>query len=306
MMARSGAFGKRGKFLGAGIAVLAVLSLLLYYGVASGTDFVRTDRLWSFEASAKILVLGLSIAVIVYLGISLLKNRLSLRRYTLLAWSWFVVFFLFAGLFAILFRPSAGIGWSICIWAFPRMVWASILMAALGGFLQMAAGRQTAPAQGGSTRCRFLQEREKYGWFAAASLAGVLAEGACRVLYFMGNQAVISHQDMAFASWASSAGTFLDGVFLALSKWLLAGLAVLLFYGRMRLSTYLEGNVLYFVILLMVLPAFQWMLNPMFVQNVVFSVGLSLVGGIEIVSAAWLLYWIASFIQKKRRRETKL
>ena len=157
MMARSGAFGKRGKFLGAGIAVLAVLSLLLYYGVASGTDFVRTDRLWSFEASAKILVLGLSIAVIVYLGISLLKNRLSLRRYTLLAWSWFVVFFLFAGLFAILFRPSAGIGWSICIWAFPRMVWASILMAALGGFLQMAAGRQTAPAQGGSTRCRFLQ-----------------------------------------------------------------------------------------------------------------------------------------------------
>lgn len=170
----------------------------------------------------------------------------------------------------------------------------------------MAAGRQTAPAQGGSTRCRFLQEREKYGWFAAASLAGVLAEGACRVLYFMGNQAVISHQDMAFASWASSAGTFLDGVFLALSKWLLAGLAVLLFYGRMRLSTYLEGNVLYFVILLMVLPAFQWMLNPMFVQNVVFSVGLSLVGGIEIVSAACLLYWIASFIQKKRRRETKL
>ena len=114
------------------------------------------------------------------------------------------------------------------------------------------------------------------------------------------------HQDMAFASWASSAGTFLDGVFLALSKWLLAGLAVLLFYGRMRLSTYLEGNVLYFVILLMVLPAFQWMLNPMFVQNVVFSVGLSLVGGIEIVSAACLLYWIASFIQKKRRRETKL
>lgn len=95
MMARSGAFGKRGKFLGAGIAVLAVLSLLLYYGVASGTDFVRTDRLWSFEASAKILVLGLSIAVIVYLGISLLKNRLSLRRYTLLAWSWFVVFFPF-------------------------------------------------------------------------------------------------------------------------------------------------------------------------------------------------------------------
>ena len=102
-MARSGAFGKRGKFLGAGIAVLAVLSLLLYYGVASGTDFVRTDRLWSFEASAKILVLGLSIAVIVYLGISLLKNRLSLRRYTLLAWSWFVVFFLFAGLTGALF-----------------------------------------------------------------------------------------------------------------------------------------------------------------------------------------------------------
>ena len=203
MMARSGAFGKRGKFLGAGIAVLAVLSLLLYYGVASGTDFVRTDRLWSFEASAKILVLGLSIAVIVYLGISLLKNRLSLRRYTLLAWSWFVVFFLFAGLFAIAFPGlSAGV-WveSFVFGPIPRMVWASILMAALGGFLQMAAGRQnragarrfhTLPVPTGAGRIS--------GWFAAASLAGVLAEGACRVLYFMGNQAVISHQDMAFAS----------------------------------------------------------------------------------------------------------
>ena len=140
MMARSGAFGKKGKFLGAGIAVLAVLSLLLYYGVASGTDFVRTDRLWSFESSAKILALGLSVAVIVYLGIDLLKNQLSLRRYTLLAWGWFVIFLLFAGLFAVVFPSSAGSGWSFCIWAFPKMVWASIFLAALGGFLRMAAG----------------------------------------------------------------------------------------------------------------------------------------------------------------------
>lgn len=28
-------------------------------------------------------------------------------------------FFLFAGLFAIVFRPSIGIRWSICVWAFP-------------------------------------------------------------------------------------------------------------------------------------------------------------------------------------------
>ena len=173
MMARSGAFGKKGKFLGAGIAVLAVLSLLLYYGVASGTDFVRTDRLWSFESSAKILALGLSVAVIVYLGIDLLKNQLSLRRYTLLAWGWFVIFLLFAGLFAVVFPSSTGSGWSFCIWAFPKMVWASIFLAALGGLLRMAAGRQTAPPQGGSTRCLFLQERGKYGWFAAAALAGL-------------------------------------------------------------------------------------------------------------------------------------
>ena len=304
MMARSGAFGKKGKFLGAGIAVLAVLSLLLYYGVASGTDFVRTDRLWSFESSAKILALGLSVAVIVYLGLDLLKNQLSLRRYTLLAWGWFVIFLLFAGLFAVVFPSSAGSGWSFCIWAFPKMVWASIFLAALGGFLRMAAGRQTAPPQGGSTRCLFLQERGKYGWFAAAALVGVLAEGACRIVYFMGNQAVISRQDMAFFSWASNAGTFLDGLFLALSKWLLAGLAVLLFYGRMRLSAYLAGNVLYFAILFMVLPTLQWLLDPMFVQNVVFSVGLSLVGGIEIVFAVCLLYLIAAFMQEKKGRTT--
>ena len=120
----------------------------------------------------------------------------------------------------------------------------------------------------------------------------------------MGNQAVVSRQDMAFASWASSAGTFLDGLFLALSKWLLAGLAVLLFYGRMRLSTYLAGNVLYFAVLFMVLPTLQWLLDPMFVQNVVFSVGLSLVGGIEIVSVACLLYLIAAFMQEKKGRTT--
>ncbi|WP_411655040.1 hypothetical protein [Anaeromassilibacillus sp. SJQ-1] len=304
MMARSGAFGKKGKFLGAGIAVLAVLSMILYYGVASGTDFFCTDRPWSFEPRAKILVLGLSIAMIVYLGIYLLKNQLSLRRYTLLAWGWFVIFLLFAGLFAVVFPSSVGSGWSICIWAFPKMVWASILMAALGGFRQMAAGRQTAPPQGGSIRCLFLQERGKYGWFAAAALAGVLAEGACRIVYFMGNQAVISRQDMAFFSWASNAGTFLDGLFLALSKWLLAGLAVLLFYGRMRLSTYLAGNALYFAILFMVLPTLQWLLDPMFVQNVVFSVGLSLVGGIEIVFAVCLLYLIAAFMQEKKGRTT--
>ena len=98
-------------------------------------------------------------------------------------------------------------------------------------------------------------------------------------------------------------GHFWTACFWPCQNGWLAGLAVLLFYGRMRLSTYLEGNVLYFVILLMVLPAFQWMLNPMFVQNVVFSVGLSLVGGIEIVSAACLLYWIASFIQKEKEEE---
>lgn len=120
----------------------------------------------------------------------------------------------------------------------------------------------------------------------------------------MGNQAVISHQDMAFASWAFNAGTFLDGVFLALSKWLLACLAVLLFCGRMRLSTYLAGNVLYFVILFMVLPAFQWMLDPKFVQNILFSIKLSLTGSVEIVFVVCFLYLIAAFMQKKEGRTT--
>ena len=57
---------KRKSSRGREIVILAVLSLLLYYGVASGTDFVRTDRLWRFESSEKILVLGLSITMIVY------------------------------------------------------------------------------------------------------------------------------------------------------------------------------------------------------------------------------------------------
>ena len=300
MMARSGAFGKKGKFLGAGIAVLAVLSLLLYYGVASGTDFVRTDRLWSFESSAKILALGLSVAVIVYLGIDLLKNQLSLRRYTLLAWGWFVIFLLFAGLFAVVFPSSTGSGWSFCIWAFPKMVWASIFLAALGGLLRMAAGEANRAAARRFHTLPVFTGAGKIWVVCRRCPCGSAGRGRLPDCLFHGNQAVVSRQDMAFASWASSAGTFLDGLFLALSKWLLAGLAVLLFYGRMRLSTYLAGNVLYFAVLFMVLPTLQWLLDPMFVQNVVFSVGLSLVGGIEIVSVACLLYLIAAFMQEKR------
>ena len=40
------------------IVILAVLSMILYYGVAMDTDFARTDRLWRFESSEKNPCLG--------------------------------------------------------------------------------------------------------------------------------------------------------------------------------------------------------------------------------------------------------
>lgn len=253
------------------------------------------------------LVLGASVVMAGYFGVCLVAGWRTPRRYVFAMAVWAAVFLLSGSLFPFLFGLSSGENAGIFGQVIPIILWVIIFTVGLKGFLQMLRSspdgisveqQSEIPIQKAETYIG----KKIYLWFSLASFLAILAEGACRVLYFLANRAVTLNGGTDFFSWASRMGTVMDGVFLDICKVTLACLAVLLFYGKMKLSTYLLGNLLFYGELCIVLPALQWIINPMFVKNVFFSIGLSLIGTAKIMVITLLFYLIACLVQKRRNR----
>lgn len=288
-----------------GLLLLEVSLWFRFYAASriSSTDIVEAANNWNgIYSGSGIAVLGICMVLVLYLGICLGTDHLTLGRYGLNVAIWQTIL-LVSAYFVQLFLALNHNEWIvISVDVFPVVMWASIFVAGLCGFVQTIRGKSFG-AQGMNTGDSKMRTRKNYIYFGLAALLAVLMEGSCRVLYFFANQEIV-RQTMSQASWASIAGNVMDGVFLNVSEWSLACLAVLLVSRRMKLFTYLLGNALYFAILFTVLPVIQCMFNRMFVNNVIFSIWLSLIAGVKIMLAGLAVFGIASLILKRRSGRT--
>lgn len=303
-------FDRKNRLITAIAYILLEIALLFHFYVkwrVSQSVNGSEDGWGNISYISPYLVLGISIAMVLCMGIRMITSWLSLHRYALNAAIWLGVFFLSTLLFQWIFGLSNNEGLGIFIQMAPTVLWTSIFIAGLNGFLNALKGGTKGDQQADQTNLSsgkdvFYEKKRNYLWFSLAALLAILAEGACRVLYFLANRAVVLNGDTDFFSWASRMGTVMDGVFLDVCKVTLACLAVLLFYREMKLSAYLLGNLLFYGELCIVLPVLQWTLNPMFVKNVFFSIGLSLIGTAKIIGITLLFYLIACLLQKRRRK----
>ncbi|WP_195986272.1 hypothetical protein [Clostridium sp. D33t1_170424_F3] len=287
--------------------VLVLLEISLgfrYYAVSrtSSTNIVEAAKSWKdvYDGSG-IAILGICIVLVLYLGICLGTDRLTLGHYGLNVAIWQTIFLVSTYLLQLPLQLKNNEWIVIFVDVFPVIMWVSIFVAGLCGFIQTIRSRSFG-AQVINTGDSKMRTKKNYIYFGLAALLAVLMEGSCRVLYFFANQEIV-RQNMSQVFWASTAGNVMDGVFLNVSEWLLACLAVLLVYRRMKLSTYLLGNIMYFVILFVVLPVTQCMLNRMFVNNVIFSIWLSLIAGVKVILVGLAVFGIASLMLKRRSNQ---
>lgn len=281
--------------------VLLQISLFFrFYAVLriSSTHIVEVVSRWkSVYDGSGVAILGVCIGLVLYLGICLGTNRLSLSRYGLNVAVWQIIFFVSAYLVQLPLQLKRNEWIAISVDIFPLVIWVSIFIAGLCGFIQTIKNDPHGN-QGIHIEDSKMMTRKSCMYFGLPILLAIVAEGSCRALYFLASLEIV-RQNTEQLSWISMAGNIMDGVFLHVSEWSLACLAVLLIYRKMKISTYLLGNILYFAILFMILPLIQYMLNTMFVNNVIFSVWISLITGVKIMIVGVAAFGIASLILKK-------